>query len=164
MKVFLDTNVLLSGILACGICADLLAALIRARAELMICAAVRPEFTRDARTKFRAREGQIALAEEFFTRACQEGASAAVRIPGAPDEADAATLAAALAAYADWFVTGDEPPQDLGSTGAKIVSARTDFLRLRGIERRLDHDTHPYRAAAICLSHLSQAKASVVMA
>lgn len=135
MKVFIDTNVWLSGILGRGVCADLLAALIRARAELLICAEVRAEFTRVARTKFRANEGQIALAEEFFARACQEVAGAADPVPGVPDEADTTILAAALAAHADWFVTGAKPLQDLGSIGAmQILSPRTAFLRLRGIE------------------------------
>ncbi len=111
MRVFVDTNVLLSGILGRGVCADLLAALIRARVELLICAEVRAEFMRIARAKFRADDGQAALAEEFFTRACREVASAAEPVAGAPDEVDATILAAALAVHADWFVTGDKPLQ-----------------------------------------------------
>lgn len=135
MRVFIDTNVWLSGILGRGVCADLLAALIRTRVELLICAEVRVEFTRVARAKFQANEEQVALAEEFFARACQEVAGAADPVAGAPDEADATILAAALAAHADWFVTGDKPLQDLGSIGAmQILSPRTAFLRLRGIE------------------------------
>lgn len=62
MRVFVDTNVLLSGILGRGVCADLLAALIRARVELLICDKVRAEFMRIARGKFQADDGQLALA------------------------------------------------------------------------------------------------------
>lgn len=135
MRVFIDTNVWLSGILGHGVCAELLAALIRARAELLICAQVRAEFLRIAQTKFQADEGQLALAEEFFAQACQVVPDGSSTVPGAPHEADAALLAAASAAHADWFVTGDKTLQELPPLGEmQIISPRTAFLRLRGIE------------------------------
>jgi predicted nucleic acid-binding protein len=61
-------------------------------------------------------------------------AAANTHVSEASDPSDALILAAALAAGADLFVTGDKALLDLGEVqGMPILDVRTAYLRLRGL-------------------------------
>jgi predicted nucleic acid-binding protein len=54
--------------------------------------------------------------------------------PDIPDPDDAWIIAAALAAGADWFVTGDRPLLALGGVAdMPILDPRSAYMRLRGL-------------------------------
>lgn len=134
MKVFVDTNIWLSGIMGHGLCADLLAAWVEADIALLLDERVRAEFFRIAGTKFQAGAQQLALAEAFFVEACRTVPAADAPAAGIPDPDDAWIIAAALTAQADWFVTGDKALLELGEVnGLPILSPRTAYERLRGL-------------------------------
>lgn len=135
MKVFVDTNVWLAGLFRPGLCAELLESLIELDIEILLDQRVLAEFRRIARDKLRVDAEILAEAERFFRHHAKLLSTASQAAPDIPDADDAWIVAAALAADADWFVTGDKPLQDLGSVGAmQIVSPRAAFLRLRGLE------------------------------
>lgn len=131
MKVYFDTNVLVSAYVARGICADLLR-FVLARHELMTGEVNLVELTRVLRDKLHATDSQIASA------LAELRSQIVVPKPGAPsdlpikDPADRWVLASAAAGQADLLVTGDD---DLLSVAAEapvpIVSPRGcwDVLR-----------------------------------
>lgn len=134
MRVFVDTNVWLSGILGHGLCADLLVEWLQAGDVLLLDARVRTEFFRIAETRFGANRQQLALAETFLNEASTTVPTAASPIAGIPDPDDAWILAAALGARADCFVTGDKALLELEQVqGLPIISPRTAYMRLRGL-------------------------------
>lgn len=135
MKIFVDTNVWLAGRFRPGLCAELLDTLIELDIEILLDERVLDEFRRIARDKLRVDAEALTESERFFHRYTQVLTAASQTAAGIPGPDDAWIIAAVLAAHADWFVTGDKPLQDLGSIGAmRIISPRTAFLRLRGIE------------------------------
>ena len=132
MKVFVDTNVWLSGRFRPGLCAELLDALLEADAQLLLCERVLAEFERIARTKLAVPPDLLARAVWFFQQYAEVLPQAKEPVPSVPDPDDAWIVAAALAARADWFVTGDKlllewlPPVELS-----MLSPRSAFDRLR---------------------------------
>jgi putative PIN family toxin of toxin-antitoxin system len=134
VKAFLDTNVWLAGRLGSGLCAELLEALIEANVGLLVDERVLAEFRRIAKTKFRIDQETLVQADIFFLRFTQCVPAADHPIPGIPDPDDALIISAALAAGADFFVTGDKALLDLGEVqGMPILDVRTAYLRLRGL-------------------------------
>jgi len=134
VKAFLDTNVWLAGRLGSGLCAQLLEALIEANYVLLVDERVLAEFRRIARTKFRIDQETLAQADVFFLRYTQCVPAADHPIPGIPDPDDALIISAALAAGADFFVTGDKALLELGEVqGMPVLDVRTAYLRLRGL-------------------------------
>ncbi|MFB6261262.1 MAG: putative toxin-antitoxin system toxin component, PIN family [Thiohalorhabdaceae bacterium] len=116
MKVFLDTNIWLSGRFRPGLCAELLDALVEIDATLLLDERVLEEFTRIARDKLKV----------------DEPGSSAEAYPTDPD--DAWILAAALSAQAELFVTGDKPLLALGTVeGLPLVDPRTAYSYVRGL-------------------------------
>ena len=106
MKVFLDTNVLVSAFAARGLCSDLLE-LVLLNHELVLGRQVARELNKALRTKLRL---PAARAEEILDFVSGEatqlvnGAKAAV---ATVDPDDARVLDEALAARVDLFVNGD---------------------------------------------------------
>ena len=120
MRVFLDTNVWLSAVVFSGLCAELLLELDSRGHTLLTCALVRAETHAVLRRKF-ARHA--AASDRFDTLwAC------AVCVPEASepaDDADARLVAAAQAANALLFVTGDQRLLGWDPAGSlRIVSPR----------------------------------------
>lgn len=120
MRVFLDTNVWLSAVVFPGLCAELLLELDSRGHTLLTCALVRAETHAVLRRKF-ARHA--AASDRFDTLwAC------AVCVPDASepaDDADARLVAAAQAANALLFVTGDQRLLGWDPAGTlRIVSPR----------------------------------------
>lgn len=131
MRVFPDTNVLLSAFFGKGLCEDLLLQLVQGEHELLVGEPVAREFVRIAREKFRVAPADLSYALEFLRR--QKPAPAAqAPLPGVPDPDDRPILACALAAGADLFITGDKALLELKSVGGlPIVSPRQAWEILR---------------------------------
>lgn len=138
MKVLLDSNVWISAFATRGLCADLLRVALRRHGlgdfELLLSPAVRAETLRIFRDKFRATESDLDAVRTVMALARE--------IPDVnwpppadfPDPNDVVIIGAALAAGADWFVTGDKALLALGEIeGLPVIAPREAYARLRGI-------------------------------
>ncbi len=134
MKVFVDTNVWLSGRFRPGLCAELLEALLESDTAILLDARVLDEFMRIARDKLKVDEPLLARAAAFFHEYAVRVPAAATPAAGVPDPDDAWIIAAALGAGADLFVTGDKALLELGAIeGLPIIAPRTAYERLHGL-------------------------------
>ena len=130
MRVFLDTNVLVSAFTARGLCADLYE-LVTIRHELIIGEPVKTELARILEDKLRVPHATlvriICLLDEF------EQVPAA-KLPAdlsMDDPADAAVVASAIGGRADVIVTGDKALQDLRRVAdIPVVSPRQCWIAL----------------------------------
>ena len=132
MRVFLDTNVLVSALMSQGLCRDLLERLI-IHHVVVLGAPVRQELDRILRDRFHVAEALL----DWMSRKLDELDQAPMAtvdptdIPAIPDPDDAPILASALAAGADLFVTGDKALLTLRELhGMPIVSPREAWMRL----------------------------------
>lgn len=107
MKVFVDTNVWLSGRFHTGLCARLLDGLVETGNELLLDKRVLEEFARIAQHKFQVEDELLRRTLMFFHEYARVVPASSEPVPGVNDPDDALILAAALAADAQWFVTGD---------------------------------------------------------
>ena len=133
MKVFLDTNVLVSALTTRGLCWELLN-VAAAEYSLTLVDLVLVELQRILTEKFGM---PIALAEsmELTLRELAEIAPSAVALQGVTidDPDDAPILAAAHSAGATYFVTGDKALLELKQVGKMhIVSPREIWRILSG--------------------------------
>lgn len=134
MKVFIDTNVWLSGRFWPGLCAELLDSLIKMDVTILLDECVHEEFRRIASEKFRVDVITLEQTEVFFHRHAIILPRAQIPIKDVPDLDDAWILAAALTASADWFVTGDKALLEMGhASGMPIIHPRQAYLRLKGL-------------------------------
>lgn len=137
MKLFLDSNVWISALATRGVCADLVREALRRIGldiEIVSSAQVRTEVRRVLADKFGVPRSELAAACEPLRYADELAPGPWEPPPGFPDPDDAPLIAAALAAQADLFVTGDRELLALGAVeGLAIVDPRTAYLRLRGL-------------------------------
>ena len=134
MKVFLDTNVWLSGRFWPGLCAELLDALITFDVTILLDDRVLGEFRRIACGKLKVDSATMEQADLFFQRYTVVLPAAKIPAPDIPDPDDAWIIAAALIAKADWFVTGDKALLDMSHvSGMPIIHPRQAYMRLRGL-------------------------------
>jgi len=139
VKVFLDTNVLVSAVATRGLCTDVLREVLAAH-DLVISRQVLDEVRCVLRTKFGATQDVIA----DFIQLLQRDAILARpgRVPDVElrDRADRLILSAAVASGADVLVTGDNELLELGALeGVEIISPRQFWERLRfQPHRRMD--------------------------
>jgi len=134
VKVFIDTNVWLSGRFWPGLCAELLDALITFDVTILLDDRVLQEFRRIACEKLKVDSAAMEQADMFFQRYTVVLPAAQIPAPDVPDPDDAWIIAAALTAEADWFVTGDKALLDMGhASGMPIIHPRQAYLRLRGL-------------------------------
>jgi len=120
VKVFLDTNVLVSGFATRGLCADVIR-LVLAEHELITADVVLNELKRVLKHKIQLPGEQIQEILTFLeSQTVQPKPTAPSSIP-VRDEEDQWVLAVALAAKADVLVTGDKDLLDV----AKEVSGLT---------------------------------------
>ena len=131
MKVFLDTNVLVSAFVARGLCADLFRYVL-AEHEILTGEVNLIELKRTLRDKFAATAGQIAAVEgqlRDHTVVPKPAVRAAIRVR---DKDDEWVLASAIAGAADMLVTGD---QDLLAVAEDaplpVLTPREAWERLR---------------------------------
>ncbi len=134
MRIFLDTNVLVSALTARGLCADLVRAIL-ADHELLTGEVNVAELRRVLRDRFKAAAGQLSAVEALVRQQTvvpkpRRASALAIRDPD-----DRWVLASAVAGQADLLVTGDE---DLLSVADRspvpIVNPRGCWERLRGHE------------------------------
>lgn len=136
MKIFFDSNVWISAFALRGFCTDLLEIVLETPGEhdLWTSDQVIAEVMRTLDAKF-------TLSDAARHRAKRILATAQMAVPGKwrpaddfPDPDAAPILAAALAAGAEIFVTGDKALLALGAIeGLPIVDPRVAYLRLRGL-------------------------------
>lgn len=131
MKVFLDTNVWLSARFRPGLCAQLLDALLEAGLIPLLDERVVEEFQRIAAGKLKVEAALLSRTMDFFHRYATVLPAATVPADNVPDPDDAWIVAAALAAGADWFVTGDRALLNLGfAKSTRFISPRTAYEQL----------------------------------
>lgn len=112
MKVFLDTNVLVSGFATRGLCADVIR-LVLAEHELITADVVLNELKRVLKHKIQLPGEQVQEILTFLeTQTVQSQPVSLSSIP-VRDEDDQWVLASALAAKADVLVTGDKDLLDV---------------------------------------------------
>ena len=125
MKVFLDTNVLVSGFATRGLCADVIR-LVLAEHELITADVVLSELKRVLKHKIELPGGQIQEILAFLES--QTVQPKPISPPSIPvrDEDDRWVLASALAAKADVFITGDKGLLDVANevSGLTITDPR----------------------------------------
>jgi len=134
VRVFLDTNVLLSASFGRGLCTQLLETLLHEDVDILIDAQVLTEFERVARSKLRVDEDDLALAIAYLQRHCIVATSTGQSAPGVPDPDDAPIIVNAIQAGAAWFITGDKALLAMGAVqGLPVIAPREAYLRLRGL-------------------------------
>ena len=133
MRVFFDTNVLVSAFATRGLCADTLR-LVLAEHELVTGEVIIEELRRTLSRRFRVPKRTLDEVEQFLR------AHKVVAIPDelpdcpVPDRSDLVVLASAIAADADVLVTGDKDLLDVASEiPMRVVDPRGfwDLLRKR---------------------------------
>ena len=130
MKVFLDTNVVVSAVATRGLCADLFQAIL-AEHELVLGETVLGEIRRVLSRKIRVPRDTIDELEAHLRAHATIAKTAAARGVKGLDAADAAVLVEAVAGGADVLVSGDQDLLTLQDPPIKIVSPRGlwDVLR-----------------------------------
>jgi len=130
VKVFLDTNVVVSAVATRGLCADLFQAIL-AEHELVLGETVLGEVRRVLTRKMRVPRDTIQELEAYLRdHATVVKAAAKQRITGL-DAADAAVVADAMAGDADLLVSGDQDLLSLAAPPVSIVSPRGLWEALR---------------------------------
>ena len=129
MKVYLDTNVLVSAFATRGLCADIVHAVL-AEHQLLIGDAVLAEVRRSLRQKVRLSPATIAEVEAMFR---QQG----TMVVNAPpftikirDADDLAILSEAIAGGADVLVTGDRDLLDVAARAPLPIVTPRGFWEL----------------------------------
>lgn len=137
MRLFFDTNVWVSAMVARGLCLDLLHNVLDRLDSpgyaLLLSTPVREETRRILTRKLGASPVQMDLVEQLWRFATQGECPSALPVPADfPDPDDWPILCAAAHASADAFVTGDKALLALVQfEGVPIVDPRTAYLRLR---------------------------------
>ena len=134
MRVFLDTNVLVSAFASRGLCADLLE-LVLLEHDLILGQNVLRELDKALREKVRPPAAHVAEIAELVSGEALLLVDKAEPARVKADADDAQVLGEALAGQVEVFVTGDAALLKLGAVGAlRIVSPRQfwETLRARG--------------------------------
>jgi putative PIN family toxin of toxin-antitoxin system len=146
MKVFLDTNVLASAAATRGLCADVLR-LVFASHQLFISEQVLKELRNVLRLKFGVNQD---LTDDFIWLLQQDTVlTRPVQVPRVEiqDKDDLFILAAAIAAEAEVFVTGDKELLRLGHVEElEILSPRPFWEKLKAQQQRRAGRPKPRRS------------------
>ena len=136
MRVFLDTNVLVSAFATRGICADLLRIVI-AEHVLVVSETVLRELRRVLDDKFGVPREAVREVEEFLRREGEAAGEAAPLGIGLTDPDDVPILEEAVASGVAFLVTGDEDLLRVADRApVAIVSPRGFWEALRSPEAR----------------------------
>lgn len=131
MRVFLDTNVLVSAFATRGLCSDLLE-LVLIEHELITGHGVLAELENALRTKIRLPAVRCEEIVEFVTQEANLVVEGPAAVECKADAADRVVLGEALAGEARAFVTGDAALAALGELGdMSILTPRQFWERLR---------------------------------
>ena len=131
MIAVFDTNVLIAAIITEGICSKLLRRARIGEFSLVSCPFIMKELRRILSMKFRLPREELALAMEPISEATSRVIEHNLKITGiCRDTDDDNVIACAVAAKADYLVTGDSDLLELKSyRGVKIATPR-DFEAL----------------------------------
>jgi putative PIN family toxin of toxin-antitoxin system len=131
VRVFLDTNVLVSAFATRGLCSDLLEVVLLDH-ELITGTAVLRELERVLSRKIKLPKSRVSEVIDYVVSEAALVVADATPADVAADEADSKVLGEALAASAGVFVTGDAELLDLRAVGTlRIVSPRQFWQMLR---------------------------------
>ncbi len=131
MRVFLDTNVLVSAFATRGLCADVFR-LVLASHELVVGQVVLEELEGVLRKKVGLPEGALQELLEFPREHTIIEKPEKTDLEVVADPADAWVLASAVAAKADYLVTGDSDLLEISEeVDLEIVTPRELWERLR---------------------------------
>ena len=131
MKVFLDTNVLVSATATRGLCADVLREVL-IHHQLVIAEPLLAELRNALWKKLGVPEDLISELIEILQKDSLFSSSSTHRDIDIQDSADVIILSCALNGNADLFVTGDKELLDLAKIGnMEIVSPRVFWERLK---------------------------------
>lgn len=131
MRVFLDTNVLVSAFATRGLCADVLRVVI-AEHELVVGEVVLQELRKVLLGKFRVPPEQVAQVEDLLHSYEVVPRTATMDPLELRDKADRWVLANARAGNVEVIVTGDADLLDVaGKAGVRIISPREFWNELR---------------------------------
>jgi putative PIN family toxin of toxin-antitoxin system len=131
VKVFLDTNVLISAFATRGMCADLVRVIL-AEHELLTGEVNLLELRRVLRDRFKAAPAQIAQVETLLRDQTGVPKPEMVLSLKVRDADDAWVLASAVAGSADMLVTGDQDLLVIASAAPlPILTPRAAWERLR---------------------------------
>lgn len=132
MRVFLDTNVLASGLATRGLCADVVRSVIEFH-ELVACDLLSEEVARVLRRKFAVTDTLISDAMMFLANDTIRSEDQPRAIAALSDDADQRMISAACNGRAAIFVTGDKEVQNLGNVGQmRVLSPRQFWEEMSG--------------------------------
>lgn len=126
MRVFLDTNVLVSAFASRGLCADLLE-LVLAEHDLLVGRSVLRELAKALREKVRLPAPRIAEIVALVSEEAVEVVTRHESVEASIDADDALVLGEAIAGEAQAFVTGDRALLELGSVGPLPIRSPREF-------------------------------------
>jgi len=131
MKVFLDTNVLVSAMATRGLCADVLREILTSH-QLIVSIPLFNELRRVLRQKLRIPDELIDDAIEMLQQDAHFATPSTLSDVKVRDKDDLMILSSALDGSADLLVTGDKELLNLGKIqGMEIVSPRGFWKRIR---------------------------------
>jgi len=131
MKVFLDTNVLVSALATRGLCADVLRQVLASH-QLIISAPLLTELERVLREKLSVPDNLIAELVEILQQDAHASTPINLTDIDILDRDDVLILSSALSGKADLLVTGDKELLELGKVqNLEIVSPRMFWERLK---------------------------------
>ena len=138
MRVFLDTNVLVSAFATRGLCADLLE-LVLLEHDLVLGRQVVRELKRALRSKLKIPPSRTREITDFVVEEAVQVIDAAQPAVVHADADDALVLGKAISAHANLFVTGDAALLKLSEIGnMQIVSPRQFWERLHTRKKVID--------------------------
>jgi putative PIN family toxin of toxin-antitoxin system len=128
VKIFLDTNVLVSALTTRGLCAELFEAVLQSH-ELLISEPVLVELERVLLGKLR-QAGSVTDGFVALLRTAAVWVAADPPFPSLPDPGDEPIIASALAGGAEVFVTGDKALLDIHDIGGMPIRAPRGLWQL----------------------------------
>ena len=132
MRIFLDTNVLVSAVATRGLCSDVLREIL-ARHQLIVSDSLIKELKKALRKKLAVPENLVSEFVQYIKKESYFPTSSALSDIDIKDEDDLPILSCALNGRADLFITGDK--ELLGLRRIKrmeIVSPRAFWEKLQG--------------------------------
>ena len=134
MRVFLDTNVLVSAFITRGLCADIFR-IILSEHNLILCSHVLSELEDVLKRKINLPQNQITSILKYLNTFDVVSNHTPPTKIDLRDENDIPILSAALNSLSDIIVSGDKDLLDVSEKyGIKIVDPRTFFQLIKGIK------------------------------
>jgi len=135
LKVFLDTNVLVSAFITRGLCADIFR-IILSEHDLILCTYVLTELEDVLKRKIDLPDEQISSILQYlrtFEIIADHTPPTKIELR---DKNDIPVISAALNSHSDIIVTGDKDLLEVSEKyGIKIVDPRTFFQLIKGLDK-----------------------------